>query len=178
MGDLIIFLFAALCSISTTLVLYFFAFKRFSRMPKRSLLLFFGIMVGSLTWFLIVFVPKHNAKNRIVQYAGSHYGVTYSDVEILERTPGEGEILTFSDNETGAIAFRSVNPISLNVANQCHDLNEFHWVHELKETVPSGQLAKESWSCVWHRVHDHDGYRLLYNRAKNVYILAFSWSFG
>ena len=178
MGHLFLFLFVTLFSILTTLPLYFFAFRRFLTKPKRFSFLFLGIMVGSLGWFLIVFAPKHNSKNRIVQYAGGDYGVTYSELEILERTPGEGEILSFSDNETGAIAFRTVNPISLEVANECQDLNSFYWVHELKETVPSGQLVEERWNCVWHSVHDHDGYGLFYNQANNVYILAFSWSFG
>lgn len=135
--------------------------------------------MGLLYLSLTVVVPNHTAKRRILHYTKDEYGIEYRDIEIVERSPEEGEILAFSDNETGAIAFKLSQPIELKDGTECDDLRyNFYWLSSLKKSAPVNRDEMKSWKCALHEVHQHDQYIMLHNSSKDLYILAFSWSFG
>lgn len=178
MGDILLLVFSAISSGILGLIIFFLVRKRVSR-PILISLAIAGALPGLLYWFLTVAVPTHNAKVRILQYTKDYYLIEYNQIEIVERSPEEGEILAFSDNETGAIAFKLSQPIELKSDTKCEDLRyNFYWLSSLKKSVPANRDEMHNWKCARHVIHQHDHYILLHNTSDDMYFFAFSWSFG
>ena len=115
MGDIILFIFSILCSGIFGGAIYLFLSKGGVKNSFLTSLLLSGLMCALIFWVLSSAVPKQNAKKRILYYTKNDYPIEHQHITIVERSPEEGEILAFSDNETGAIAFKLSKPIELRV---------------------------------------------------------------
>ena len=178
MGNLLILSMIVILSGLAGVVAYFLLFKRFAKRPEVSAGLFTIASASFLAWFVFFFIPDFNSRQRIVQYAGEEYGISYSDIRIIERSPGEGELLTFSDNQAGAIAFYLDQSKKLELSTPCDKYSFSYVSHYLKETFSSDDLDLSEWRCVSHNKNKFDSYTLFENQTTGVYVLTFSWSFG
>ena len=99
MSNAILLIFSITTSIFFGTFLYLLLRKK---LIAKSLAISLSLSMGLCLvfyWLLTSAIPTHNAKKRILHYTKDQYPIKYNQIDIIERSPGEGEILAVSDND-------------------------------------------------------------------------------
>lgn len=142
-----------------------------NRMYKTAVSLLVGLTMGVLLCSLL---SNIYTKKKIVKYLGQQYGISYSNIDILERA---GMATLFSASEAGAVSFKVSGQARINASDGKCENYYFH----LKDLLPESTISSESmaeWYCAHHSVSTFHSYTFLYDPKISVYFLFIQTSLG
>ena len=125
-------------------------------------------------------VPLHNSKLRILSCLEGKFQISYWDLSIEARSPGEGELVDLRDSQFGAFVFTSERPLPFEGTDDCLSLYQ-QIQSALGGLQESTRLDPNSLSmkCATYEVGSKfQTCSLLQHGSENRYYLFYQWSFG
>lgn len=145
--------------------------------------IFAGSCAGLLllaAWAIFFLIPIHNSKQLILQCLQDKFQLSYGDLHIVARSPGEGELFDLSDQESGAVAFTSSRPLVFEGENDCLlDIGRLQTHLESYEPGQSLSGNTQGMKCQSYEKGNRFSRCTLFRKdSENIYFLLYQWSFG